>query len=239
VYTLRLGLHNALQLRGALDGEQDLDLDELSYARAALRLRYLVKPGEGFYVPTFAIWGGAAGRDYGSAIRDSFDYRGGAYVSEPLTTAIQVRIEGAYARRDSASRVFDLSERSVAASLDWAPASWLTLYGELRVADGDIAVTAEGGGIAPKTEHLYLASYADAIEPDDAFGDEWNAFRVPARTRIASFGVNVPVGGTFAVDFVVQQVRSKADIAGAPAIGYGDGFRYDRIVGGVSLLARW
>jgi hypothetical protein len=214
-------------------------MSRLSFIRAAARVRLLHKPGEGFYVPVLAAWGSAGRRDFGSAIRDSNDYRGGVYVAEPLTTAIQARVEAMFSRRDSSGRVFDLHERSYAASLDWSAAPWLTLYGEYRLTQGGIVVTAEGGGITPKHEHQYLALYAEAIEPDDAFGEDWNAFRVQARTRIASIGANVPLPGGMALDAQLQRARSAADTGGGSIYGSAGGLGYDRWLGGISLLMRF
>jgi hypothetical protein len=238
-YMQRWGLFTALELRGALDGADDLDIGGLSFLRAATRVRLLHKPGQSFHVPVLAAWGTVGRRDYRSAIRDSADYRGGVSLAEPINTAVQARLEATVMRRDASTRVFDQREKAIAASLDWNVASWFTLYGGYRIASGDIVITAEGGGIVPKNEHHYLYAYAEAVEPDDAFGPDWNAFRVPARTHVASLGVNVPLGADLALDAQLQHARAEADVGDGSAFGYPGGIRYDRTLGGVSLLMRF
>jgi hypothetical protein len=62
------GLFTAMQLRYGLAAEQVFGLEDLSNARATMRVRLRHKPGAGFYVPVLAAWTSAGGRDYGSAI---------------------------------------------------------------------------------------------------------------------------------------------------------------------------
>ncbi|HEX4883926.1 MAG TPA: hypothetical protein VFX05_07290, partial [Casimicrobiaceae bacterium] len=104
----RLGKYTGVQLQGALFAEQATGLEDLSNAGLGVRARLLHKPGKGFYTPVLAAWLGAGLREYGSAIRDGADYRAGISATEPLTTAVQVRIEAQRAHREAAGRAFDL-----------------------------------------------------------------------------------------------------------------------------------
>ena len=229
-YEQRLGLHTAVQGRAALSGEMATDVEDLSNARLGLRLRLLHKPGEGFYVPVLAAWAGAGARAYGSAIRDSHEFRGGVYLLEPLTTAVQARVEVSALRRDARGRAFDADVRSAGLNLEWLVQPWLTLYGGVRMDDGDITVSAfdEDDSVEPKTQHRYLEPLAAAIEPDPAFGPGWYAFRVDGRTTIASLGGNVPLGSGFALD--LQALRAEAEV---------EDFTYERWLGSISLLKRF
>jgi hypothetical protein len=227
-YTHRIGLYAAVQARGALEGEAS-DPGGLSFVGAEARLRALAKPGQGFYVPVLAVWGAAGTRDFGSAIRDGNDYRVGAYLFEPLTTALHARLEASTARREADGRAFDVEEEAWAVQLDWAPAAWGTLYGEYRRKSGDIVISLEGGGIEPKSYHDQLEALAVAIEPDDAYGEDWHALRLDgARTTIVTLGLNVPLRADLSLD---------AQLLNADARVYG--FGYERWIGGVSLLLRF
>lgn len=225
----RFGNYTALQFRGGVAVEEVLRLPELSSLRAAARVRVLHKPGRGFRTPVLAAWLGVGGREYGSAIRDSLDYRAGVSAAAPLTTAIQARLEAGISRRASRRRVFDLDASSYGLSLDWLAASRLIVYGGVRVEQGDFVVTARGEGVVePKTEHLYLEPNATAIEADPAFGADWWAFRVDGRTTLATLGLNVPVSPRLAVDLQLQRGQAHMD-------------RFDYLRDGAyaGLLLRW
>ena len=237
-YARPFGLFTALQLRAGLEATADLEFDKLSFARVSARVRVLHKPGAGFYVPVLAAWGSAGLREGGSSIRDGSDWRGGVYLIEPLTTAVQARLEAQLSRREASGRAFDLDERAVAASLDWAVAPWLTLYGGYRVSRGGLVISAEGGGVTPKSEHQYLELYAEAIEPDDAFGEDWNAFRVEARTQVASLGLNVPLTGDLSLDAQLRRAHAEADLGDGSIYGFAGGLAYDRWLGTISRLMR-
>lgn len=241
-YTHPLGLFAALQLRGALDGEADLEFQQLSYGRADARARFLWKPGESFFAPVLAPWISAGHRQFGSGLRDSEDYRAGAYLAQPLTTRLQGRLGFAWSRRDARSRVFDGQARSYEASLDWALTPGLTLYGEYRRDDGPIVISAEGV-VTPKSEHLYLYPAASAVERDEALGRDWYAYRFAGRTAIAALGANVPLGRDFALDAQLRWAHSTLD-ANYTYGGGGGGTTppdngYDRWLGDVSLLMRF
>lgn len=226
----RFGLYSALQLSGGVAAEQVFAIEDLSNARATMRLRLRHKPGRGFYVPVLAAWTSFGARDYGSPIRDSYDYRAGVSLTEPLTTTVQVRAEAIGARRESKGRVYDLDGVSLGLNLDWVVSPRATVYASVTVDETPIVVSARGLGIiAPKTQHLYLNEDAAAIEADDAFGEDWWAFRVEGRTTLlAAAGVNVPLSSMMALDFQVR--RGETSVRK---------YTYERVLGGVSLLMRW
>jgi hypothetical protein len=225
----RYGRYTALQLRGSLAVEELFEIVELSSLRASGRATVLHKPGRGFYTPVLAAWGSVGGREYGSAIRDSADYRAGLSATAPLTTAIQARVEAGASRRAARRRVFDLDSTSYGLSFDWRAASRLIVYGGARVEQGDFVVTARGyGAISPKTEHLYLEPRASAIEADPAFGAGWWAFRVNGRTTVGTLGVNVPMSPTVSVDVQLQR-----------GLAHMGRFDYVRDSGYAGLLLRW
>ena len=241
-YETRFTPNTGLQLRASLAGEHNQDYDQLSHGRLDTRARLLFKPGGGFFVPLVAAWVGASGRDYGSGIRDSFDYRAGLYLVESITTRISARVEAQFAKRDSASRVFDTEETAFGVSVDWSPAAWLTTYAAFRYGQGDLVVTARGGEPSPKSYHLlYLEGPAAAIERDDAYpdddddsddtddSDDWLAYRLDATTQVITLGFNVPLTKDLALDVQGQSASAELDA----------GYSYDRTLGAVTLLLRF
>ena len=97
----------------------------------------------------------------------------------------------------------------------------------VRFESGDVTLSAEGT-VTPKTEHLYLEPIAEAIEPDEAYGEDWFAYRLDGRTRLLMLGANVPLSQGVSLDVELQQ--GVARIAG---------LNYDRWLGSVSLLKRF
>lgn len=225
----RFGRYTAVQLQGALLGEQFADVEELSNVGLGTRIRVLHKPGRGFHTPVFTLGLGATARDYGSRIRDGVDYRAAVSAAAPLTTAVELRLEAQRAQREASGRAFDLGYASYALNVDWRAAPWLLVYGGARYNDGQFVVTADGeGDITPKREHLYLEQHADVIEADAAFGDDWWAFRVDGHAVITTLGANIPLAPALALDVQVQR-----------GVASTSGFDYARVSSSVGLLFRW
>lgn len=225
----RFGLFTALQVRGNVATDQYDNIKDLSNVRGGLRLKVLHKPGKGFYTPVLAASVSAGVRDYGSAIRDSTDLRAAVSLANPLTTAIQWRIEAAQARRQADGRAFDLDTTSYTLDLDWRVADAVTLYGGVRRDTGDFVVTTNGEGeITPKREHRYLEPIASVIEADPAFGADWWAFRIKASVMIGTAGLNVALTPDLSLD--MQVLRAQASVGKVS---------YERYIGSLGLLYRW
>jgi hypothetical protein len=227
-----VGLYAAWQLRAGLDGDARTEIESLSEARGAARLRLLARPGAGFHVPVLALWGSAGARVSGSRMRGGADYRAGAYVMEQLTTTVRARLEYGWLQRESAGRVFDLDATTLGVTLDWQALPALALYASYEHYRGGTVVSAleDGGSITPKSQHLYLEPLAEAIEPDDAFGDDWFAFRMQSTTGSAALGANVPLANDLSLDAQARYARAEVD---------GSAWPYQRWLGAVTLLKRF
>ena len=215
-WSWRPTLNTGLLLRGSLRGEGYGEVDGLSNGKLVAMARLSHRPGGGFYAPTLAVWASAALREFDSRMRDGEEYRAGVFVSEPITTAIGARLGASLAERESYGAVFDLSSWSASLDLDWQVAPMLTLYAGYQFHDGDIVSTAFA---APKSSHLGGGGGGGPGakgHPDDAF-DGLFAYRVEAKTQVASLGVNLPLSPKFALD---AQVR-RADAETGGGSGYG------------------
>jgi hypothetical protein len=216
--------HLALLLRGSLDGQQYFDDLGLSNGKATLLLRGLYRPDGGFYTPTLALWGSAAAWEFGSRMRSGGNYRGGAYLNEQLSTAIDLRLGGYAEERRSASRVFDLHGQAATLDADWLLGERLTGYLGFEYRRGRFATsTPPDPGAAP---------HAEAIETDDAIvrdGLHDRVYRLEGHARIGTLGLNYALSSTLALDAQAQEIHTRAD--------FGD--HYDRWLGSLSLLAKF
>ena len=223
-YTRALSLNTGLLLRGGLQGEGYVDEDKLSNARLLGMARLSHRPAGGFYMPTFAGWVSAGALESGSSMRSGFEFRGGLFMTEPLTTAVSARFSLTASERQSDSAAFDLSTWSAGINLDWAVTPGFTLYTGYQFQDGDVAST---GTVPPKSSHIAGGcGSASACDPDDALDGQF-VYRVGARTHVATLGFNVPLSGRMSVDGQVRRADASAGDNG-----------YARWQGVVSLLMR-
>lgn len=214
----------AVLLRGSLDGQQYFNYTRLSNARATLLLRGLYRPDGGFYSPTLALWGSAAAWQFGSRMRSGGDFRGGASVSEQLSTAIKLRLGGYADERRSASRAFDLDAQAATLDADWLLGERCTAYLGFEYRRGRFATsTPPDPGAAP---------HAQVIETDDAIrrdGAQDLVYRLQGHARIGTLGLNYALTPALALDAQAQEIHTRAD--------FGD--HYDRWLGSLSLLAKF
>jgi hypothetical protein len=215
--------HTLVLLRGSLDGQQYLNYVGLSNGRATLLARGLYRPGGRFYDPTFALWSSAAAWQFGGSMRNSGDYRAGGYISEQLSTAINLRLGGYAAVRRAASQVFDLDNQSATLDADWLLSQRLTLYlgGEFRY--GRFAES------SPKDPGA--AEYAQAKQTDDALsldGQHYIAYRLQGHSETGSLGLNYALSPRLALDAQAREIHTLASY----------GAHYNRVLAEISLLAR-
>lgn len=225
-YTQALSLNTGLLLRGALQGEAVEAEDGLSHGRLLAMARLSHRPDGGFYMPTFAAWVSAGVLEFNSAMRDGFEFRGGLFLSEPLTTTIAARFGVAAVERSADNYVFDLSGWSASVNLDWAVTPGFTLYTGYQFQDGDVVST---GTVLPKASHTPGGcGAASACDPDDALDGQF-AYRIDASTHVGTLGINLPWSQRLALDAQLRRIDSSTP---------GD-TRYERLQGLVSVLLRF
>jgi hypothetical protein len=227
-YTRTLSLNTGLLLRGAVQGDAYEGAEGLSSARLLLMSRLSHRPTGGFYMPTFAGWVSVAAVEFDSALRDGYEYRGGVFVSEPLTTAVSVRLGLAALERSADDAVFEAGHWSASLNLDWQVLPMLTLYGGYQHQDGDVV---SSGSVPPKNHEPGGGGggYWLVDAPDDAL-DGQVAYRLEATTAVATLGFNVPLSGALSIDGQLRRIDSGSSTGETT---------YERLQALVSVLSRF
>ena len=155
-----------------------------------------------FATPTFGLFGRAAVDYYDSVLRDGYRYTVGGRVLQPLTDKIDLFAALAYNRRDGKSRVFDNQDYSGRLNLDYSLSAKGTLYAGAEYRRGQTVSSAR--------PELAFVDVAQAIVPDDAFSDGRGAYRLKAKTWIATLGYSHGLQEDQSLDFSVRWVQSTA-----------------------------
>jgi len=139
---------------------------------------------------------------YESSLRDGSRTSAGLSVTKPLTDRILIFTALAYNQRNGRSAVFETSEVSLRANIDYALSRRQTLYIGLEGRDGDITSTAK-----PKPAY---AEVAKASVLDDVFTDTTRfSYRFRAYTGIATIGYNLAIGERAALDLRYRVAYSR------------------------------
>lgn len=190
------------QLR--LDAQSWFEYEGLSRLEPSLRLRWLWRPGRGFYAPIVGITASAAWQEFDSALRDAAEYRGGFFMQQQLTTRIAWRLAWwTRARRAEHDAVFSDATRAASVDVDWQLARRVVLYAGYQHRDGELVST------APNPAAGVLAA-ARAQAPDDVFRGE-TAFRVPGEADLWTAGANYSFSPRLSFDLTGREVGAAAD----------------------------
>jgi hypothetical protein len=212
-----LGSHHALQGRFDVESQAYTRYRGLDSAKGTLLLRYLFRPGAGFFAPTLALSGSAGWWEFNSDLRDSADYRASAFVREQLTTRISARLTGTIDWRRASEEVFDLRTRTLGLDLDWALSNRLAIYGGYQRRWGQFVSTRP---TPPPPSFAFAA--------DDAFAGEFAA-RQDGAANIGKLGFNFAFSPRLALDLQGLYVEAGANT----------GVHYRRTQAMASLLARF
>jgi hypothetical protein len=211
-----------LDLRGGLAGEHWEKLSGLSNARASGGVRVFARPGAEFEAPTVVLSGTVSTWQFDSDLRDGNEVRVSLALLQPLTTELSARLTAGANWRDADSDVFDLSTHNVGVGLEWRVSDAWLIYGGDQLIMGDVV---SSGPARPS-----VAALAHAKGDDDAFpGEGFVAYRVDARTQLATLGATFGLSRNWSLDGRVQHADSLA-VAGE---------RYRRWITTASVLARF
>ena len=190
-----------LVVNGLLSGEKFSNYDGLSNLSGGLEAELQYRQSGAFDAFTFAAFARGWLDNYASHLRDGSHYSFGVNARGALTDRIGLFGEVAWNRRHAQSEVWDLTDWSARANLDYSLGSKGTLYltGEYR--RGDVV----SDGFAT----LVNVSLAKVFVLDDAFPDkQLFAYRSEARTWRSTVGYNLPLGQRTSLDLSWRRVQS-------------------------------
>jgi len=170
-----------------------------------------------FTAATYGAFVRTAKEEYESTLRDGYRHAFGVTVQKPLTDRVQ--LFGGLTRNisDGKSTVFDARNTALRGNADWTLGRWNTVYLGAEYRTGDSVSTVSRND---PIRTLGFVNTASAIIQDDAFNDTpRDAYRLKARTVIATLGYNRAIDERHAVDISLRRVQSSVQNAVAPASG--------------------
>jgi hypothetical protein len=198
---LRIDDHARLVVTGLLGGEKFNRYNGLSNLSGGLEAELRYRRSGAFDAITFAAFARGWLDNYASHLRDGSHYSFGVNARGALTDRIGLFGELAWNQRHAQSEVWDLTDWSARANLDYSLGSRGTLYltGEYR--RGDVV----SDGFAT----LVNVDLAKVFVLDDAFPDkQLFAYRSEARTWVSTVGYNLPLGQRTSLDLSWRRVQS-------------------------------
>jgi hypothetical protein len=152
-----------------------------------------------------------------SDLRDGYRHVYGASVLKPVTDRVQ--FFGAIQRNisDGKSVVFDTHSTSLRGNLDWSITRWDTAYLGAEYRSGEFVSTVCRNCDSIKTLGFVNTATPNIIQ-DDAFTDAVrDAYRLKAKTWLATLGYNHAFSGGQSLDFSWRRVQSTGQDPVAPA----------------------
>lgn len=188
---------------GKLGGERFDTYSGLSRTFVGIEGEYQYRASAAYDAPTFGLFGRGYRDFYESDLRDGYRYTAGVRALRSLTDRVDLYAELTYNRRDGSSEVFDGHDYAGLVNFDVSLSQKGTLYLNGQYRRGDVVSTAR-----PALEYVDIAK---AIVQDDVFTDTQRfAYRIEARTVIATVGYNVALAERQSLDFSWRWVRSSA-----------------------------
>lgn len=217
-------------LAGVAGAERFSTYTGLSHAFVGIQGEFQYRESGAFLAPTLGIFARAVAEAYDSRLRDGYRYSAGVRGLQPLTDRVNLSGALAYNARDGRSRVFDGHDYGARFNLDYAVSARSTLYfgGEYR----------RGHLVSTARPSLYYIDIAEASIEDDAFPDSGRrAYRIRARTGIATLGYNLGLSENQSLDFSLRSIHSTAlEHPGFPGAGT---IRYQDTLGSIVYLVRF
>ena len=194
---------------GLLGAERFRDFSRLGRATAGLEGEIQYRPSGEFGAPTFAAFAQGYVDAYESRLRDGSRFNLGVSVRKALTDRLTGFGALAHTRRQAESGVFDATEYSGRANLDyqWSAKDTFYLTGEYR--RGHVVGTGRPPSLTNPFPHSHdFTNIALAVD-DDVFPG-YVAYRFKAGSTIATLGYNRALGPRHSLDLSWRRVETKA-----------------------------
>jgi hypothetical protein len=204
-YSTGFGRLTALIFSAVATVEEYSDFDGLSNTQLALKIDYRFQPSLRFGVWQWSIFAGARDIDSETDIRDGSLTEFGFTATKRLTDRITTTLGATASEREAEGDVFDVERTRYFGNIDWSFDRTWAAYLTYSYIDGDVFSTA-----SPSVE---IISWADAIEPDNAFGGLANnkfAYRLDAGTTVIRLGANFALGHSSSIDVSYDNVDTDA-----------------------------
>lgn len=192
----------SLRLVARADGRLHREHQGLNELGGSLDGQLLLRPGAGFYTPTFGFGLGIGTQRFASRLRDAQEARSRVFVQQTLTTRLAARGVLASVWRGSSSQAFDADWRSAELSLDWQVRDRLRLSLGYQYRDGTVVSVGLPGAAA--------VANAEGLQPDDVFTG-FTAFSFDAQTHIGSVTLGYAVSPAITLETQLRYVESDTD----------------------------
>ena len=180
----------------------------LNNAEVGVGIKYNIKPVPGFTQPVYIFSADIALIDSSTDIRDTTAFNTGLTVSAWITNKLSARGGVSYRIKDSDSRVFDNKDLRLFINGDLLFTEHLTAYATINYINGQAVSTVDVSASSP--EILSIINLADQIEFDPTFEANQLAYRIDAKTRVMTLGMNYAIAQNHSLDFSVRNVHSRA-----------------------------
>lgn len=202
-YTAGLGRLSAFIVSAVATTEDFFEFDGLSNTQLKGAVDFRFQTSQRFSATRWSVSIGTTDIDSETDIRDSVLSELSMTVSKRLTDRINGTFGITASKRKADGQVFDMERTRYFANVDWSFSPRWSAYLTYNYIDGDVVSTAR--------PNIDIIDWADAIEPDNAFGGLANskfAYRLDASTTIIRLGVNIALGHSSALDFSYDDLET-------------------------------
>jgi hypothetical protein len=214
----------ALTVQGQVQDEEFFDFDGLSNTRVGLMTDFRFQTRIGFTAPSYSFFARVTDTDSETDIRDATTTELGFRVTKRITDIITGTLGVVGSKSRAKGEVFDLENTRYFGNIDYRVTNRWSAYVTYNFIDGDVFSTA--------TPTLAILNWADAVEPDNAFGGAANnkfVYRLKAKTTIWRLGANYGIDNKNAIDLSLDTLESDA-------VGPNE---YDRLTMAATFLHRF
>jgi hypothetical protein len=206
-YGVDLNEYSGFFYSANISTEAHSDFDGLNFFAGQASVDYKTRPGSSFLSPAYSVGLSIKEKLSSSDIRDSTTFDLKFEMFKRLTDLTSLIAGAAYSVEEAEGDVFDLSRARVYANVDLLLDAKSTIFITYIYVDGDVVSVGT-------PDSLQLLQAADALEPDDAFGDGSVtgaiAYRLDAKTHILNFGYNMALDHGSSIDISVRVLTSSA-----------------------------